>query len=518
LRFVVALSLFYELRGHLADGWRWFERALSANPEPTVLRARALWGAAHVCFYGGRYALSAARAEEAREMALALDDKWAMARALNTIGVLQALSTPVLARESLLQSVGIGRSIGDDWAVADGLKMVTVAWYVLHDEEGALAAISELEAAGSALGSRFFLAWHQAMVGYFARDRGDLDAAATAFDLSLDHSRFVGDPSTGGFAEAWSAALDADRGHLDPARERLLRLLASAAVSGSDLAVPEALFALGQIEVAEGDPAEALRLVGPHVAELRDAGAPSWAAQLAIVQAAAHCALGEHTSTAASLDEAEALGAPLKNPLIDGLIRFERARHALAEGDEGRAEDWLHEALALQSAAGLRPGMVRTLEALASTIAKRDRHAEAARILSVTETASNQMGLVRGGVDEKAYQALTAQLRRTIGDAEFEALRAEAAGAGLDEIIEYVARSRGKRKRPLSGWQSLTPTERRAVSLVVEGLTNPQIAERMFIARGTVKIHLAHIFDKLGVTSRTQLAAKAVAEGLADLG
>lgn len=55
LRFVVALSLFYELRGHFALGWRWFERALSLDGEPGVLRARALWGAAHVCFYGGRY-------------------------------------------------------------------------------------------------------------------------------------------------------------------------------------------------------------------------------------------------------------------------------------------------------------------------------------------------------------------------------------------------------------------------------------------------------------------------------
>jgi len=51
---------------------------------------------------------------------------------------------------------------------------------------------------------------------------------------------------------------------------------------------------------------------------------------------------------------------------------------------------------------------------------------------------------------------------------------------------------------------------------VGEGLTNPQIAERMFIARGTVKIHLAHVFDKLSVRTRTQLAARAVAENFGE--
>ena len=71
---------------------------------------------------------------------------------------------------------------------------------------------------------------------------------------------------------------------------------------------------------------------------------------------------------------------------------------------------------------------------------------------------------------------------------------------------------RGKRARPLTGWNSLTPTERRVVGLAAEGLSNPQIAERMFIARGTVKVHLSHIYEKLDVASRTQLAAKAVAE------
>jgi DNA-binding NarL/FixJ family response regulator len=44
------------------------------------------------------------------------------------------------------------------------------------------------------------------------------------------------------------------------------------------------------------------------------------------------------------------------------------------------------------------------------------------------------------------------------------------------------------------------------VFLVAAGLTNPQIAERIFIARGTVKVHVSHVFARLGVTTRTELA------------
>jgi DNA-binding CsgD family transcriptional regulator len=65
------------------------------------------------------------------------------------------------------------------------------------------------------------------------------------------------------------------------------------------------------------------------------------------------------------------------------------------------------------------------------------------------------------------------------------------------------------RRRPLRGWESLTPTELEVVRLVTQGLTNVEIGQRLFISRRTVETHLSHVFGKLGVSSRGELAAQA---------
>ena len=77
-----------------------------------------------------------------------------------------------------------------------------------------------------------------------------------------------------------------------------------------------------------------------------------------------------------------------------------------------------------------------------------------------------------------------------------------------------AARKGGGRKRPATGWASLTPAELEVVRLVGEGLRNDAIARRLFIAPGTVKVHLSHIFAKLGITTRAELAAQAAAQDL----
>ncbi len=66
--------------------------------------------------------------------------------------------------------------------------------------------------------------------------------------------------------------------------------------------------------------------------------------------------------------------------------------------------------------------------------------------------------------------------------------------------------SRGARRRPETGWQSLTATERAVSLLVAEGLTNGAVARRLYISPHTVNTHLRHVFAKLGVTNRVALA------------
>ncbi|HMK10125.1 MAG TPA: LuxR C-terminal-related transcriptional regulator, partial [Acidimicrobiales bacterium] len=77
------------------------------------------------------------------------------------------------------------------------------------------------------------------------------------------------------------------------------------------------------------------------------------------------------------------------------------------------------------------------------------------------------------------------------------------------EAAAYAQRGRGKRGRSSSGWSSLTPTEQEVVRLVAQGMRNAEVAKVLFVSPGTVKVHLSHIFHKLGVANRVELAATA---------
>jgi len=82
--------------------------------------------------------------------------------------------------------------------------------------------------------------------------------------------------------------------------------------------------------------------------------------------------------------------------------------------------------------------------------------------------------------------------------------------AGLRVVPPGVAQSLAER-----AYQSdLSPRELEVVQLVVNGLSNKQIADRLGLTEATVKTHLTHIFEKLGVEDRTQAAMAAVKRGI----
>ena len=97
-----------------------------------------------------------------------------------------------------------------------------------------------------------------------------------------------------------------------------------------------------------------------------------------------------------------------------------------------------------------------------------------------------------------------------MSDEDFEAAWAEGAALSTEEAIAYAQRGRGERKRPSSGWASLTPSEQDVVRLVSEGLGNKDIAARLFVSPRTVQSHLTRVYTKLGLSSRVQLAQEAV--------
>jgi DNA-binding NarL/FixJ family response regulator len=68
---------------------------------------------------------------------------------------------------------------------------------------------------------------------------------------------------------------------------------------------------------------------------------------------------------------------------------------------------------------------------------------------------------------------------------------------------------RSKHRRARSGWDSLTPTETKIAALVEGGLSNPEIAAKLFLSRRTVATHVSHILKKLDVNSRIDIAREA---------
>jgi len=225
---------------------------------------------------------------------------------------------------------------------------------------------------------------------------------------------------------------------------------------------------------------------------------------------------GDEATAAAAVGEARAELGGRRQAITAAALRYAEGVMAWHRGELADAEHLVREATVQWHRCSDQMAASDGIELLGVLAAARERYPDAARLLAAADAARRPLQYLAPGftANRGAAARASSQARHVLGDDRFTQAWEQGQALTLDDAVAYAARKGGGRKRPATGWASLTPAELEVVRLVGEGLRNDAIARRLFIAPGTVKVHLSHIFAKLGITSRAELAAQAAARDL----
>jgi predicted ATPase/class 3 adenylate cyclase/DNA-binding CsgD family transcriptional regulator len=507
LELVLASSLqpLWQARGRIREGLAWFDAALvddnAQHPGVSAaVRARALGDRAMLAIWVGA-ANSLEQAQQALAIARQVDDPALLARALTACGLVNALVSAELARPYFAEAIGLARALDDRWRLCQILTWQATAANYAGDPIATRAPAEEGRDLADAIGDRPDSRQCRFCLGFAQVYQGDLAGAAAQFDELVAEAHATHD----GFIEANSLAMQglvlAYQGETDAARAAADAAIEAAAELGGFFA-GMGYAALATAALADGDVATAQDAI--------DAVPPLSA--LAQVEAArgvysAVLALARRDLLAARQWADKAVTIATGYYLSAALLA--RARVAIAQGEPEQGERDAHEGLACATDVGAYLLVPDTLECLAVLASQAGSHHEAARLLGAAHEIRQRIGGVRSTIYVADHKASVAALRDAMGEKDFERGWAEGAALSTEEAIAYAQRGRGERKRPTSGWASLTPTERNVVRLVSEGLANNDIATRLFVSPRTVQTHLTHVYTKLGLTSRVQLVQEA---------
>jgi DNA-binding CsgD family transcriptional regulator len=393
-----------------------------------------------------------------------LDDRWSLCQILAWQANSAVLvGDPIATRAAAEEGDDLANLIGDRQGSRTCRHSLAFAQLMEGDVSGAVAAFRAVGSQCEADHDEFLKPVTRMGLGLALAYQGEVDAARAAADAAFDTASGLDDYFRGmGHAAAALAALAG--GDVSAAHDASERAWRHFSVAQPQLAAAQRGFNTAEVALAEGD------LVLAH----------------GLADDAVSVASGWH--------------------LVVALLA--RARIAVAEGNREEAERDAHDALASATSFGVYLHLADIFECLADLATDSDSQ-QAARLFGAAEAFRQRMGMVRFKVHQAGYESSVAALRDAMDTADFAAAWAEGAALSTEEAIAYTRRGRGERTRPASGWASLTPAELDVVWLVREGLGNKAIATRLFISPRTVQAHLTHVYTKLGVTSRVQLAQEA---------
>jgi predicted ATPase/class 3 adenylate cyclase/DNA-binding CsgD family transcriptional regulator len=492
-------------RGRIREGRAWFDAALTDDNArhaevAEAVRARALADQAVLATVAG-VGGGLDQAQRAVALAREVDDRALLARALTARGLIAAYNAEP-AGSYFAEAGGLARESGDQWRLSQILAWQTRGAVTAGDPVGARATGQEGRDLSEAIGDRFASRQCRWCLGIAQTMQGDLAGAVTQFaelvaGAEAAHDGFYQALSLAGqgIAFAWQGDAGAARVAADAAVE------AAAELGG--IATGNAYLALAAAAFAAGDPGTALDATG--VVRQHHDVQPATRAIGRAVGAQAALASGDLITARRWVDDAVTTSSGWY--LIAALIT--RARVAIAQHEPEQAEHDVHSALAIATELKTYLHISDALECLAALAVDGGSHREAARLVGAAHGMRQRMGAVRLKPWDADYDGVVAALRNTLGDNEFDSAWTEGAALSTEEAIAYGQRGRGQRKRPATGWESLTPTERDVVRLVSEGLGNNDIATRLFVSPRTVQSHLTHVYAKLALTSRVQLVQEA---------
>lgn len=502
LELTSSLQPLWLTRGRIQEGLAWFDAVLSDRDlriadVAAVVRGRAL---------ADKAVLDASRnttdnldqAQRAVAIAREIGDQALLARALTACGAISAYSADA-SSPYLDEAIGIARALDDRWRLTQILTWQAYGAFYAGDPVAAHTASQEGRDLAEAIGDQYHSRSCRWTLGLAQMMRGDLPEALTqlrgvAADADAGHDVLY----SWGSRLALSNAL-AFQGDTDGATEAGRTSLAAAADlwsynEGFSYAVlATAAIAAGDVAAAHRAAETARARLGPQ-AELAGANfIPT--AEIALAR-------GDLTTASRMADQQVSLSAGWR--LARALTN--RARISIAKGEPDQAERDAHRALTCAAEHEATLAVPDILECLGRLAEETLGYREAARLFGAAAGFRRQVGVVRFKIYDADYERSVAALRDAMGQQDFDSAWQAGADLSLDEVIAYVRRGRGERKRPSSGWASLTPTERDVARLVADGLANNEIAARLFISRRTVQTHLTHMYAKLGFSSRVQLA------------
>jgi DNA-binding CsgD family transcriptional regulator len=178
-------------------------------------------------------------------------------------------------------------------------------------------------------------------------------------------------------------------------------------------------------------------------------------------------------------------------------------------GDAERADDLERTALRIKSEIGDQIGAALCIEALAWIAASRRRPAHAALLLGAAAAAREAIPATPPPLGPH-HEATCTTASRALGQDAFTAGLAKGRALSPSRRVA-AALEEPATAGPAPGVQDpgirLTARELQVAALVAEGLSNREIAGRMVISPRTAETHVQHIMDKLGFTTRSQIAA-----------